>query len=224
MMLGGSSLQQTRDSIGSNPQILPIPIITPDAIQVWQEPMLAVQVDPGNSFILGSTVNGVLGVALGSNGEQILLGNYSDVIVGSIVSSSLRYYNFLRDTPANQTAYGVVASLTTATIDTSSFEIDFSSGEDVVWRCHNSGDRITAALVFLDTDSSRTNMDFGVDTFIYVSANSGVDWTLVPNGLKTTLSVPGDSVWLKITCTNTSGFWKTRNSEGYDVPIKMVLS
>lgn len=223
MILGGQSLQQTRDSIGSNPQILPIPVITPERVLLWQEPMIVKTVDPGNSFILGSSVNGILGVQLAGNGEQILLGNYSDEIVGSIVASSLKYYNFLRDTPANQSEYGLVSSQTTATINTSTNKVEFASGSAVTWRCHTNGDRITQAGVFLDTDSTRTNFNFSTNTTLHISATGGDDWTQVQNGVVTTLGTAGTAVWLRINCTGTAGYWQTRDANGYELPIRLTM-
>jgi hypothetical protein len=75
MMLGNQALQQTRDSIGSNPQVLPIPIITPERVELWQEPVVIYDKDIDNSFILSHSDNGVLGTATALGGGQVVLGD-----------------------------------------------------------------------------------------------------------------------------------------------------
>jgi hypothetical protein len=75
----------------------------------------------GHAFIVGHPVNGIVGPALGVDGQQILIGSegLEDEVLGIVVSDNNTFYEALRDTTY------INADETTATINTTTFRVDF---------------------------------------------------------------------------------------------------
>lgn len=96
--------QQTRDSVGSNPNVIPIPKILSEKIQVWQEPLVVHNRSIDDSWIAGSPTNAVVGAYTGtSGGGQLVVGGTDNTEQLLRVSPpNDEYVNFLRDTPTNQ--------------------------------------------------------------------------------------------------------------------------
>ena len=69
-------LQQTSDELGSDVSTLAIPFLYIENLKIKQRNFVVKQLltSGSNSFILGHPVNGILGVATGLGGGQIVLG------------------------------------------------------------------------------------------------------------------------------------------------------
>jgi hypothetical protein len=68
-------LQQARDSISTDSSTIAIPNIFGENLMAWEEPHIIYDQDINNSFILGHSVNGVLGTATALGGGQVVLGD-----------------------------------------------------------------------------------------------------------------------------------------------------
>lgn len=218
--------QQTRDSIGSNPSILPIPKIFKEELRIHEEPLVIFDRDIDNSWIVGSSTNGIVGAWTGTvGGGQLVVGDTTNTQTLLRVETGDTYKNFLRDTPTNMddtsVDYGLLnGTTTTATLTTSSNRIDLDNTEVIEWRLKYNDGTVSKVTVIFDTDSGRTNIDFSTDVTIEVTANGGTNWTAVTNKTQAALT-PGTDVRMRITASTNSLYWKTANTAGKEVPIQV---
>lgn len=94
---------------------------TNEYIPVVLRTVRIVQQDPGHAFVVGHPLNGIVGTALGYDGQQVLVGSiYSGVTTTmSVVSQDDEFQEFARITNF------VDADITSATVDTTGFSINF---------------------------------------------------------------------------------------------------
>lgn len=83
-------LQQTADELGQEPDLASIPFIYTEGMKLKLRQILVTQnlLSGSNSFILGHPVNGVLGVATGLGGGQIVLGQSGANVITELVRRS----------------------------------------------------------------------------------------------------------------------------------------
>lgn len=237
--------QVTRDSVSSNPEIIPIPKISRSSIKYWSEPALIYDRDIDNSWIAGSSTNAIVGTHVGTaGGGQLVVGDTSNTQTAlRVVPIQDSWVNFLRDTSTNTVdtnGEGLLLDSSTATINTSTHRIDFDAGDYVEWQLAlNNGDYSSIKVVF-DESAERTNVDFNVaagDTFpltlpftlggetlnIFVSTDGGSTWQEVTNGVETELSSAGSDVKLRVESSGDGLYWKTANDIGTELPILVRL-
>lgn len=218
--------QQTRDSIGSNPSILPIPKIFKEELRIHEEPLVIYDRDIDNSWIVGSSTNGIVGTWTGTvGGGQLVVGDTTNTQALLRVESGDTYKNFLRNTPTNMddtvVDYGLLnGTTTTGTLTTSSNRIDLDNTEVIEWRIKYNDGTVSKVTVVFDEDAGRTNIDFSTDVTIEVTANGGSNWTTVTNKTQAELT-PGTDVRMRITASANSLYWKTANTQGKEVPIQV---
>ena len=223
------SQQQTRDSIGSNPAVIPIPKINKDTLTQWAGPIVIYDRDIDNSWIVGSSTNAIVGTWTGTaGGGQLIVGATTNTEALLRVSpANGQYVNFLRDTTENTSDASDIGlldnSATTATINTSTFRIDWGVDEVVVWRISYNDGVVSTATVLFNEDSERTDIDFSTDVTIEVSANGGTNWTTCTNKVQQALTHSGQDVLLRVTCGSSAKYWKTTNDDGDERPIIVRL-
>src|SRR3990167_5587772 len=86
-------LQQTTDEIGDSPDLASIPFIYVEGMRLKLRGISANQtlISGSNSFILGHEINGVLGVATGLGGGQIVLGQSGSNVTIPFVQRSYQW-------------------------------------------------------------------------------------------------------------------------------------
>ena len=220
-------LQQARDSISTDSSTIAIPNIFTEQLRLWEEPAIIYDKDIDNSFILGHSVNGVLGTATGLGGGQVVLGNTNNFeTLLRIQPASDSWVNFLRSTPTNGTAYGL-SGLSSGTATTATtYRLDLASGGSAVWfLAKNSRSTYSRALPFIDEDADRTNMVFtggSANTVLSISPDNST-WQAVTNKADATLTTPSSTLYFKIAASGTATYWKTADSRGYDRPMIVQL-
>lgn len=182
--------QPVMDEIGTEPATQPIYKNKTETIQVELGPIQTEQTYIGNSLVLGNTVNGVLGVANGVNGSQILLGaqnvtteverviNYNNIYIERLT------YNNFEDT-----------SNTTADWDTTNKEIDFTSGEVAQSLSVYKDDGIVGKATLSLEGTTLGNLT------LELSANGGTNWETVGNQAEHTFTNTGTDLRFRFTAS-----------------------
>jgi hypothetical protein len=244
----GRAHQQTRDSIGSNPDILPTPKIKKETIVVWQEPHIVHNRDINNSWIAGSSTNGIVGAWTGTaGGGQLVVGDTTNTqTLLSVTNHNNTYVNFLRATPNNTSStvvYGLLDSTSTGTVDTTNFRIDLDTDEFIIWKVYADAAPVSRAKITLSTDSERTNMTFSSgsaltfditfdttfgsiagNTQLELSPDGGDTWYAAENDVFTTFTIPGNELLVRITALDDGVYWKTAKTNGAERPIIITYS
>ena len=148
----------------------------------------------GNSFILGSAVNGVLGVANGENGSQIGLGEQNRLTtVQWVVNPNNIYRERFRDALFEDTG------VTTADWGDTVGQLDFTNTEiaQSLAVAYNDG-TISSATITLTVSSGVIG-----DLTILLSANGGGAWEAATNNVSHVFTVTGTDLRFKITAAGT---------------------
>ena len=86
-------LQQTTDEIGPEPETQSIPFVYVEGVKMKLRNVVVRQttIDSSNSFLLSHIVNGILGVANGLGGSQIVLGPTTGLAVNELIRRSYEW-------------------------------------------------------------------------------------------------------------------------------------
>lgn len=225
-----SSQQKTKDGVGSHPSIIPIPKIRGFTLRLLMEPSVYYTRSIGNSWIAGSSTNAIVGTWTGTvGGSQLIVGDSSNTeTLVQVRPKDNFYYNFLRATSTNTSTasatYGLLLSASTGTVDTTNFRIDMDNAEVIEWIIFkDAGQTVRGATVILDTDSSRTNMTFGTNVALTMSADGGSNYESVTNNVEHTFTNTGSELRLRLTASANSLYWKTANTSGKEVAIRVAV-
>lgn len=233
--------QQTRDSIGANPEVLPIPKITEHRIKIWEEPGVVYDYDINNSFIAGHSDNGVVGTTTGIGGGQVVVGPTSNTeTLLRVVPKGDNWVTFIRESPSTNSteSWGLVDSGSTATISTVNHRIDFTPGDYVEFIIAYNHKTYRQIQVVLDESSQRTNFVFddnasddstfpytfpitfeGATVTLLVSSDGGASWEEVVNGVVHTFTTPGTHIRFRIRNDSGNNWIKTMNDNGEELPL-----
>jgi len=188
-----ASHQQTRDALSSEPSTHQIYQIRNESVQVELANVQIIKKTIGHSFILGSSINGVLGVwTVTADGQQLGLGeqNIQETVVGVYSPANKFVERFTFDNFKN--------SSTNADWDTANHKLYFSGaiGVDtaVSERVGPSDDSQTVVSAKLIVDDSDSNLSSAT---LYLSADSGSNWEEVTN-----------NTWHNFTNTGNDLRWK----------------
>lgn len=122
MVLDNTSLQQARDSIGSNNDLMYVVKIFNDYIYAIDCALYLYGQDIGHQYVLDHPVNGLVDVPnLAADGQQLQLDstNLGSSTLYCITSPNNTYRETLRDTRYRDLV------LTTATVDSTNWKVNF---------------------------------------------------------------------------------------------------
>jgi hypothetical protein len=108
-----------------------------------------------------------------------------------------------------------------ATFDTAANRIDIDLNEVIVWRLAEGSGSFYAAIPSFNTDGERTDIVFGTDVALEISAD-GTTWVALTNQSRTAFT-PGSSVYFRMVGLTSAKFWKTANGSGFEAPIVIRL-
>lgn len=237
--------QVTRDSVSSNPEILPIPKISRSSIKYWSEPTLIYNRDIDNSWTVGSSTNAIVGTWTGTaGGGQLVVGPTSNTQQAlRVIPSKDSWVNFLRDTSTNTVdtnGEGLLLASSTATINTTTHRIDLDTGDFVEWQVALNNSNYSGVEVIFDESPQRTNIDFsagGGDSFpmtfpftlsgeqvdLKVSSDGGSTWEGVTNGVVHSFATAGSDIKVRLEAVADGLYWKTKDNNGTELPILVRL-
>lgn len=157
----------------------------------------------GHSFILGHPTNGVLGIANGVDGEQIVLGEAGRLLtIVRVTNPNYIYHEHFTDEDFKDTA--------TADWDTTNFRIAMSSNPSHVPTYNTEAVSTQVALndgTITQVKVIATETLYDSDEVIkyFVKTSSGGSWEEVTNGQTTTLAASGTELYFKITFLGNGG-------------------
>lgn len=218
-------------------------IVLDEGSTVWEDDTY------GDSWIVGSATNGLVGTNTGTvgGGQQVVGASGRVQTVKAITNPGNTWRDRLRDTyqvvaaggaadvfliqtgdalllqAGDQALLQSTAGGVAGSIDTSNFRIDLDTGETLTWRVSYNEGMVSKAKVIFDTDAGRTNFSVSTVT-IDVSANGGSNWQTVTNGVETTLTNTGSDLRLRLTGLANGTYWKTADANGDEVPIIIQFS
>jgi len=167
----------------------------------------------GNAWIVGSSTNGIVGTNTGTqNGLQQIVGAGSR---GAYVIQQIVNHNFVWRTllSSAEDAYWTDTGNTTATVDTSANTITFTAGQQ--WQSNkittHTTNLIKATLSFLTTATNLT---------CYLSADNGVNWETVTNGVQNIFVHAGTNIKIKIVASGSATI-TIRDAYGVLVPMQV---
>jgi hypothetical protein len=168
-----------KTQIGSPDNIGILPKLFTETVGVEEGTTVISQYSIGNSFILGHSVNGILGVTgknLGVSGRALTL--FAVVNPNNIFNEHFRFTDF-EDT-----------GTTTATFNTTTHETTFTAGQILqsLQIAYNTG-TITNATITLDSTTNLT---------LYLSADGGSHWETATSGTLHTFTVSGTDLRYKL--------------------------
>lgn len=131
------SHQTTRDSITGRDNVRRIPKVSRSDVTLDELPTKISFQNIGDAFVLGHTVNGVLGTANGSGGGQITLGtaDYGALTTQAVINYQNTFKEYFRDSTFIDTTN------TSATVDLTTFQVDFDNGK-----------KLYSEIIFTDGD------------------------------------------------------------------------
>ena len=142
----------------------------------------------GNSWICGSSTNGIVGVNTATQGgSQQVVGGSSRVVAVQSVSN---YSDLFRER-FNFTTF-IDSVNTTATVNVATEDCDLTTGEILQSLSCQKGETITKATL---TSDSTTNLTF------QMSANAGINWETVTSGTEHTFTNTGTDLRYKCTAS-----------------------
>jgi hypothetical protein len=218
-----NSFQQARESISTDPQVLSIPEIFGESLKVWVEPHIVYNRGISNSWIAGSSTNGIVGTWTGTvDGGQLVVGETgnSELLLAVIPSSNV-WVNFLRPNSTNDTVNGALVG-GGSNINTTTFRLTGISGQSVRWLAAYGGASYRGIIPFFSTDGDRTNMSFGSNTILEYSLNGGT-YVACPNKETTLFGSNSSTVYFRIRWTASSLYWQTVDGRGMEFPIVIRL-
>ena len=167
----------------------------------------------GDAFIFGHAVNGILGTANGEGGGQITLGegDLGATTVQRVICDDKTFIEPLRDTSFVDT------SVTTATIVTSSYQVEFTSSE--IYQTEsvslNEGTITSALLTIPEANISPSTGAFTVE----FTADGGSNWETASFNTTHTFTNTGTNLKMRITANQTATL--SVRASGVDSPFKL---
>lgn len=143
----------------------------------------------GNSWIVGSSTNGLVGTntATQGGGQQVV---GSDGRGAFIISSISNYLDVFRER-FNFTTY-IDTGNTTATVDTTNEDVDFTTGEILTsLECYKGTTVLTKAILTVDDDTNLT----------FEARLDGVNWETVASGVEFTFANTGTTLEYRATAS-----------------------
>jgi hypothetical protein len=165
-MVSGTSYQQTRDSIGSEPDNFPIALRYYRNLSIYSTVRATIQ-DISGGFILGSTNYGLINVTIPSV-------PISSNILHSVTSQNNLFYDnldtddYINDSNSTGTSGSTDYTLLTGEI----LQSEIIAMNEKVY--------LTATLKITGTDID--------DDALYLSGNGGTNWEVVTNGIEHTFT------------------------------------
>jgi len=194
----GGNLQQTRDSVSSEPDEQSVYIVSAINIGIEVGPTKITTAGGGSAFIIGHPTNGVLGTALGMNGKQVIIGLGGlggGSAIQQVINPNSRFverFNFdtFIDTSNTTCEYGGGSASLTNTEILQSEVMAFKSGTD-----------IDKALFRVSSDyPSRLTLQLQTLT----GNGSANPWESFTNGTLKTFTTTGEQMKYKITASGTA--------------------
>jgi hypothetical protein len=167
-----------------------------------------------DSFVLGHASNGVLGVANGVGGNQIVLGDYSTSYTVNEIINPNNIWRWMLSSIEN--SYWVDTVNTTATV-TAGSDIDFNVGEILQTnKLSTEATNIDKATLIIESGNitSSGNLTFAL------SADNGANFETVTLGTEHTFTNKGTNLKLKITASGNANI-ALKNSRGTRTPIEI---
>jgi hypothetical protein len=157
----------------------------------------------GHSFVLGSTTNGVLGVANGEDGEQIVLGKAGTVLTTRQIINEGKVF-----TERFETSLFEDTGVTTADWGDTEGELVMTTGEIAQSEsvAYKDGD-ISKATITLTLSSGSVS-----DVAIQLTADGGSNWENVSNATQHSFANVGEELKFKLTASGSVTITKVRIS------------
>jgi len=164
--------QQTRDELNPEVDVTPVLKKFQEDVEVIGQPTMFKKQNIGDQFIVSHPINGVLGVANGIGGTQIVLGNskIGPLSLFAVVNSVNTYIEMFKTITFKHVS-------TTANWNTTTTQIEFTAGQFAVSEkiAFNAETYITATLKALGT--GLTNLMFEL------SSDGGTTYETVTNNV-----------------------------------------
>jgi len=194
---------KVRDQLG-RPENKGLGIVRKKADLVIEDNTVIIETEYiGHSFILGHSVNGVLGVANGVDGEQIVLGEAgrSTTLIQKLNPNKVFRENF-RDNYFEDTG------VTTADWADTEGELDMTSGEIAQSDSIAYKDGVISKAIITITLSSGSVSDLAIQ----LTANGGTNWEDVSDSTEHSFANVGEELKFKITASGSVTITKIRVS------------
>jgi len=191
--------QNTKDNIGARDSTRnPILKRNSELIQLEENSTIISTNTIGNSFILGHSVNGVLGTANGMNGSQIQLGEQGRTLtVVRIVNPNNTFREHFRDT-----VFRDGTSVNTADWNTTLYRLAMTTDTDQTTVYNTIAtlssifyNEVTVSKVLINAKETK----HGNDIIRYmVSADGGSNWQEITKATDTLLENPGQDLRIQV--------------------------
>ena len=199
-------LQQTRDSVSSEPPTQPIYKIKNEKVLVEEASSKTTKDTIGHSFIMGHSVNGVLGTANGDDGQQIILGEAGRATTllrvinpDSIYRERFRWSTF-KDSTVPNTANWDTTTGQLAMSDSGNHATIYNTISQSAEIAYNDGTISQATLQAIET---KWNPGDSIQYFL--SADGGSNWEEVTRNTRHTFTVTGTDLRFKVIFTGNGG-------------------
>lgn len=175
MVQGSRGLQVTRDNLAGRKDTKTVVKVNRSDVELVEGPTKVKIQNIGNAFVLGHSVNGVLGVANGINGSQITLGTagYGALTTDRVINYNDVFVEYLRNDEYEDTTN------TTATTDYTNHEITFNEGEvyqtGIIYTEGTAKTIIDATISQLPNTSFQTGVSTFTPTAHYLFNNDATD-------------------------------------------------
>ena len=162
----------------------------------------------GTAFILGHTVNGLLG----ATGVGLGAGTFGSLVVNRVVNFNNLWREMIRSTTFKDTGN------TTADWNTTTFKWDFDDTEIIQTKSLflNSETVIAATLNIVAAQITTVG-----NLIFQISADGGSHWETVSLGVENVFTNTGTDLRLKITASGGTASIDVDDSDGYSFPIRL---
>jgi len=209
--------QVTRDNLAGRKNVRTVVKVNRSDTEIDELPLRVKFQNIGHAFILGHTVNGVLGTPqLGVDGQQIVLGTVGlgSLDLARVVNNENTFRDYYRDTTFFDTTN------TSATISTATFRVDFVSGETLQSEIiFTDGSKELVQGTFL-TYGGTSTLSTSTALNLFLSPDSGSNWESVSLGTAHTFTNTGTALMFKVEAVATASIG-SQDGDGYDAPLKI---
>lgn len=191
--------QNTSDNLNPADSVVPILKKSDETIRLIEKSSILSTNTIGHSFVLGHTTNGVLGVANGVDGQQIVLGEAgrSGLVVLYVVNPNNTFKEMFKTTTFKDTS-----SPNTAYWDTTNFKLVMANSNDQTLIYNTVA---TSSSIFLNLQTITkatiyaTETKFGNDRILYyLSADGGSHWEECTLGTEHIFTTTGQDLRVRI--------------------------
>ena len=168
----GTLNQKTRDEIGQGTSGYPVVAIRKEVINAQEGPTIAETNTIGNSWIVGSSTNGIVGTntATQGGGQQVVGASGRTATIYSVTNPNKTFYEYYNFDKL------IDLTNTTATVNTASGVITFTTGQELV------SDYI---YLYTNTAASATlSATYTGGLNFYVSTDGGTSWHYIVEDVK----------------------------------------